>query len=116
MKSDCRTASASVSAPEAYPVSDTPTNNEPVCASLFNTFQPPWLRIGSSLRLHRGRGRAVLAAAGKRQNLLAVRVVIGVLEQRFARAWPRQVDAHDAADARVGAVRHHHDAVREQDR
>src|SRR6185312_15553677 len=104
-------ACPNVSAAETAPAAERPANTTYVCATFFNTFQTSLVQIGSLVSRCRGRGGAVLAAREKRQDLLTISVVIGMLEQRFARARPRQVHAHDPADACVRAVRHHDDAV-----
>jgi hypothetical protein len=50
------------------------------------------------------------------QDLLAVGIIIGVLEQRFAAAWAGQVHVDDLADGGAWTVGHHHHAVGQQDR
>src|SRR6478736_7392732 len=64
-----------------------------------------------------GTGRAVVGALlEKTDEFRPEAVVLGILEQLFARARARKFDLEDLADGGGRATGHHHDAVREEQR
>ena len=64
-----------------------------------------WLSVGFFL------GTVVGTFFEESDEVLASRVVCGIFEQLFARAWTREVDLEDFAHGGVGSVGHHDDAV-----
>src|SRR5262245_13579801 len=98
--------------PSAYApteVSAAITEAEMSAVCFFMVLVPPSARSGRC-------GLLALVFFEEIHEFFAIGVVARVLEQRLACARSRQIDFHHLADARVRAVGHHHDAIREQNR
>src|SRR5690606_12572262 len=115
-RSDSRSACPTVSAAPAL-APDASSASPAIPCARRTTFEvcPAIRALRAGLSVPSGVRRAA-APLEEIENFLPIGVVVRVLEHRLAAPRPRQVHRHDLADARVRAVRHHHDTVGEQER